>query len=38
VDRVELVTNEEAIDMHGGLAKEEGILSGISCGAAVLWP
>jgi cysteine synthase A len=35
VDRVELVTNEEAIDMARRLAKEEGILSGISCGAAV---
>jgi len=35
VDRVELVTNEEAIDMARRLAKEEGILSGISCGGAV---
>ena len=35
VDRVELVTNEEAIEMAQRLAKEEGILSGISCGAAV---
>jgi cysteine synthase A len=36
VDRVELVTNEESIDMARRLAKEEGILSGISCGAAVV--
>jgi cysteine synthase A len=35
VDRVELVTNEESIDMARRLAKEEGILGGISCGAAV---
>ncbi len=35
VDRVELVTNEEAIEMARRLAKEEGILSGISCGAAI---
>jgi cysteine synthase A len=35
VDRVELVTNEESIEMGRRLAKEEGILSGISCGAAV---
>ena len=35
VDRVELVSNEEAIDMARRLAKEEGILGGISCGAAV---
>jgi cysteine synthase A len=34
VDRVEAVTNEEAIEMARRLAKEEGILSGISCGAA----
>jgi cysteine synthase A len=34
VDRVELITNEEAIEMARRLAKEEGILSGISCGAA----
>ena len=34
VDRVELVTSEESIDMARRLAKEEGILSGISCGAA----
>ena len=35
VDRVELVTNEESIETARRLAKEEGILSGISCGAAV---
>ncbi len=34
VDRVEAVTNEEAIEMARRLAREEGILSGISCGAA----
>jgi cysteine synthase A len=34
VDQVELVSNEEAIEMARRLAKEEGILSGISCGAA----
>ncbi len=35
VDRVELVTNEESMEMAKRLSKEEGILSGISCGAAV---
>jgi len=35
VDRVELVSNEESIEMARRLSKEEGILSGISCGAAV---
>jgi cysteine synthase len=35
VDRVEQVTNEEALDMARRLAREEGILSGISCGAAM---
>jgi len=34
VDRVELVENEEAIEFARRLATEEGILSGISCGAA----
>jgi cysteine synthase A len=34
VDRVEPVTNEEALEFARRLAKEEGILSGISCGAA----
>jgi cysteine synthase A len=34
VDQVEQVTNEEAIEMARRLAKEEGILAGISCGAA----
>jgi cysteine synthase A len=36
VDRVERVTNEEAIAMARRLAAEEGILSGISCGAAMV--
>ena len=35
VDAVEQVTNEEAIAYARRLAREEGILSGISCGAAV---
>jgi cysteine synthase A len=34
VDRVELVTNEESIEMARRLSKEEGILAGISSGAA----
>ncbi|HMF79263.1 MAG TPA: cysteine synthase A [Bryobacteraceae bacterium] len=36
VDRVEQVTNEESIEMARRLSREEGILSGISCGAAVV--
>ena len=35
VDRVELVTSEEAIEHARRLAREEGILSGVSCGAAI---
>jgi cysteine synthase len=35
VDEVEQVTNEEAIEYARRLTREEGILSGISCGAAV---
>jgi cysteine synthase A len=35
VDRVEQVSNEEAIEYARRLASEEGILAGISCGAAV---
>ena len=34
VDQVETVTNEEAIEYARRLTREEGILSGISCGAA----
>ena len=34
VDRVETVTNEESVEMARRLAREEGILSGISSGAA----
>jgi cysteine synthase A len=34
VDRVDQVTNEESMEMARRLASEEGILSGISCGAA----
>jgi cysteine synthase len=35
VDRIETVTSDEAIDMARRLAREEGILAGISSGAAV---
>lgn len=35
VDEIEQVSNEEAVHYARRLAREEGILSGISCGAAV---
>jgi len=35
VDEVEFVTNEEAVEYGKRLAKEEGIMAGISCGAAM---
>ena len=35
VDSIEQVTNEDAVDYARRLAREEGILAGISCGAAV---
>jgi cysteine synthase A len=35
VDRVEQVTSEEAIEYARRLAREEGILSGVSCGAVI---
>jgi cysteine synthase A len=35
VDEIQQVSNEEAIDYARRLAREEGILAGISCGAAV---
>jgi cysteine synthase A len=35
VDRVETVDSAEAVDFARRLAREEGLLSGISCGAAV---
>ncbi len=34
VDAIETVSNEEAVDTARRLAREEGILAGISCGAA----
>lgn len=34
IDRIETVSNDEAMEMARRLAREEGILSGISCGAA----
>ncbi len=34
IDRIETVSNEEAYEYARRLAKEEGMLSGISCGAA----
>jgi cysteine synthase A len=36
IDRVERVSNDEAVAMGRRLALEEGILSGISCGAATV--
>jgi cysteine synthase A len=36
VDRVERVSDEEAVAMARRLAREEGILAGISCGAATV--
>ncbi len=35
IDEIEQVSNEEAVEFARRLAREEGILSGISCGAAV---
>jgi cysteine synthase A len=35
VDRVERVTSEEAIEHSRRLSREEGILAGVSCGAAI---
>ena len=35
VDTIEQVSNDEAIDYARRLAREEGVLAGISCGAAV---
>ncbi|UQA54626.1 cysteine synthase A [Polyangium aurulentum] len=36
VDRIEAVSNDESLDMARRLAREEGILCGISCGAAMV--
>ena len=36
VDRIEQVTDEESVEMARRLAAEEGILCGISCGAAAV--
>ncbi len=36
VDAIEQVSNDEAVDMARRLAREEGILCGISCGAATV--
>ncbi|MEQ8494132.1 MAG: pyridoxal-phosphate dependent enzyme, partial [Gammaproteobacteria bacterium] len=36
IDRVEQVSNEDAVAMARRLATEEGILAGISCGAATV--
>jgi cysteine synthase A len=35
VDRMERVSDDEAIEMARRVSKEEGVLCGISCGAAV---
>jgi cysteine synthase A len=35
VDKVEKVTGDESFEVARRLAREEGIISGISCGAAV---
>jgi cysteine synthase A len=35
IDRVERVTSEEAIEYSRRLSREEGILAGVSCGAAI---